>query len=413
MSLLDQLGSVETWERFYSYKTSLCCSEKSAAELRKFIENREYLPVCVNIENGVRFPLPSKTVISKQHSQKKRVVYTYPQSENTVLKLLTYLLLRKYDGLFARGLYSFRPNRTAKDAVAALRRINGIGEMFSYKVDVSNYFNSIDIARFLPMLKDALSDDQDLYRFLASLLEEKRVLENGREIEEQKGIMAGTPLAAFYANLYLMDLDRSFAERGIPYSRYSDDIIVFARTEEEARSRARDIRAFLAQKGLGVNPSKEEFASPETGWTYLGFFCKGDVVDIAPVSVEKLKKKMRRKTRALKRWQERNGLEGEKSAKAFIRVFNRKLFENPADNELTWTYWFFPVINTAESLKVIDNYAQDCIRYLISGSRTKSRFNVRYEDMKALGYRNLVHAYYDYSDEERERRGKKRNADSE
>ena len=109
---------------------------------------------------------------------------------------------------------------------------------------------------------------------------------------------------------------------------------------------------------------------------------------------------------ALARWRDRNGLDGEKAAKAFIRVFNRKLFENPVDNDLTWTYWFFPVINTADSLRTIDRYAQDCVRFLVSGKRTKARFNVRYEDMKALGLRSLVHTYYDYSDEERARRSK-------
>ena len=130
-------------------------------------------------------------------------------------------------------------------------------------------------------------------------------------------------------------------------------------------------------------------------------------MDVAPASVKKLKAKMRRKSRALARWRDRNGLEGEKAARAFIRIFDRKLFENPIDNELTWTYWFFPVITTAKSLNEIDRYAQDCVRFLMSGKRTKARFLVRYEDMKALGLRSLVHAYYDFSDEEHERRGRK------
>ena len=64
--------------------------------------------------------------------------------------------------------------------------------------------------------------------------------------------------------------------------------------------------------------------------------------------------------------------------------------------------WYFPVINTAESLGVIDRYAQDCLRFLLSGKRTKARFSVRYEDMKKLGYRNLVHEYYGYMGAEKE-----------
>ena len=112
------------------------------------------------------------------------------------------------------------------------------------------------------------------------------------------------------------------------------------------------------------------------------------------MSGRKLRAKMRRKTRALRRWQMRKGLSGEKAAKAFIRAFNRKLFEQTEDHDLTWARWYFPVISTTDSLKKIDRYAQDCIRYLMSGTRTKGRFRIRYEDIRTLGYRNLVHEYY-------------------
>ena len=79
--------------------------------------------------------------------------------------------------------------------------------MYAYKADISNYFNSIDVDRFLPELQQAISDDPELFAFLSVQLSEPRVLEKGKELIEQKGIMAGTPLSAFYANLYLRDLD--------------------------------------------------------------------------------------------------------------------------------------------------------------------------------------------------------------
>lgn len=410
MSLIDSLGDPEVWERFYEYRTSLICPKPLEKKLRAFIDSRAYLPVCESISRGDRFPLPKKSVISKQSSGKKRTVYTYPEAENTVLKLLTYLLLRKYDRLFSPGLFSFRPGRTAKDAVKSLLRIRDIGGMYSYKVDVSNYFNSIDVGMMVSELHEAVSDDPQLFDFLARLLTEPEVMDKGRPVSEQKGIMAGTPLASFYANLFLRGLDREFFERGVPYARYSDDIIVLAPTREEAEAHADSIRKHLRLRGLEVNPKKEEFRSPEEGFVFLGFIIRGGEVDIAPVSIDKLKAKMRRKTRALARWRDRKDLEGENAAKAFIRIFNRKLFENPIDNELTWTYWFFPVITTAKSLRIIDRYAQDCVRFLLTGKRTKARFNARYEDMKALGLRSLVHAYYDFSEEEQLRRSRIRRA---
>ncbi|MBO4289213.1 MAG: group II intron reverse transcriptase domain-containing protein [Lachnospiraceae bacterium] len=396
MPLLDLLSREDVWEAFYNYRTSLICSKNEEKELRGFIDRRAYGPVCAKIASGGTMPLPRRAVISKMHSGKKRTVYIYPEPENTVFKLLTWLLLRQYDGLFSPNLYSFRPGRTAKDAVRHLLAVPGIRGMYAYKVDISNYFNSVDIRRFLPVLEEALKDDPELCRFLCGLLLEPEVRDGSGLLTEQKGIMAGTPQSSFYANLYLKELDRAFYERGIPYARYSDDMIVFAPGEQEVHALAEEIRNMLAEKGLGVNPAKESFSAPEEGWTFLGFCCKDGVIDIAPATADKLKAKMRRKTRALARWRDRSGHTGEQAAKAFIRVFNRKLLESPMDRELSWSHWFFSLINTTDTLQAIDRYAQDCLRVLISGRHTKARYNVRYEQLKALGYRSLVHAYYEH-----------------
>ena len=108
----------------------------------------------------------------------------------------------------------------------------------------------------------------------------------------------------------------------------------------------------------------------------------------------KLKQKLRRKARALARWRDRKGVSGEKAAKAFIKALNRKLYEHTDENDLTWARWFFPVISTSGSLRELDRYAEDCVRFIATGKRTKGRFDFRYEQMKRLGFRSLVHEYY-------------------
>lgn len=394
MSLLHQLGQRKTWERFLIYKEGQTMNRVFAGELRQFIEEEAYLPVYEAVLANAPFPLPVRSVINKMSTKKRRVVYTYPPAENMVLKLLTWLLIREYDGIFGKNLWSFRPGRGAKDAIRFLTRTPGIGRMYAYKADISNYFNSVDVSLLLPELAEVTADDPDLYRFLHMLLTEEHVLDRGKIIVEQKGIMAGTPLASFYANLYLRGLDRHFAETDVLYARYSDDLILFAETPEKLEEHIRYVRGFLEERRLAMNSDKEIITAPGERWEFLGFSFENGVIDIAEPSGKKLMQKMRRKTRALRRWQMKKGLPGEKAAKAFIRAFNRKLFEETEEHDLTWARWYFPVIGTTGTLEVIDHYAQDCIRYLAAGTRTKSRYNVRYEDMKAWGYRSLVHEYY-------------------
>ena len=170
MSLLDQLAESSTWEQYYQYKSSLDCQANYAKKLRKFIDDQRYLPVCEALANGKQFPLPRRAVISKMSTGKKRVVYIYPEPENTVLKLLTWLLLRRYDELFSDCLYSFRPNRTAKDAVRMFLKKPGIRSMYAYKADIHDYFNSIPVEKFLPILFESISDDPKLLQFLSFFL---------------------------------------------------------------------------------------------------------------------------------------------------------------------------------------------------------------------------------------------------
>lgn len=394
MSLLDKLSDSSQWERFYEYKASLAASKHFIKELRCFIDRRRYLPVCERISDGAPFPLPKRSLISKLGSEKKRAVYTYPDDENIVLKLLTHLMIRKYDHIFSEGLYSFRPDKTAGSAIKKLRGIKGINEMYAYKADISDYFNSTDVHVLLPLLENALSDDEALFSFLRSLLLEEYVLERGQQVKLSKGFMAGTPQSSFYANLFLSALDKHFEALHVPYARYSDDLIVFAPTREELDCHIEYIRSFLEDNGLKINEKKEHISLPHEGFDFLGLSLKNGVTDISKVSLTKLKKKMRRKARALRRWCERGDIPPEKGAKAFVRIFERKLFEGGSDNELTWTRWYFPVITTSAGLSCIDRYAQDCIRFIITGKRNKGRFKVTYPDIKALGLKSLVHEYY-------------------
>ena len=404
-SLLSCLADPDIWERFYNHKDSGITAPSVLKELRRFIDDHEYIDVCHEIADALDgespFPLPRRAVISKMSTQKKRTVYIYPRKETITIKLLTYLVLRKYDHIFADNLYSFRPDRSAQDAVGHIVRcISKMdGGFYSYKVDVSNYFNSIDPDILLPELCDILSDDPVLYDFLRILLLESRAVSEGCIIEEDKGIMAGTPIACFYANIFLRDLDSHFEELGIPYARYSDDIVVLAKTPEELSEYERYIRDFLALRGLTVNPSKEERTSPGEALIFLGFSMDGAMIDIAPATVAKLKGKMRRKARALIRWAARNDIEPANAAKAFIRIFNRKLLDISDDHDLTWSRWFFPVITTDRSLHIVDSYAQDTIRYIASNTRRKARYNIRYEDMKKWGYKSLVNEYYNFDKE--------------
>ena len=78
MSLIDKLFEKSSWERFYGYKSGLKCSKRFKKELRDFIDSEAYLTYKDSVTELKDLPLPSKSVISKMSSRKKRTVYKYP-----------------------------------------------------------------------------------------------------------------------------------------------------------------------------------------------------------------------------------------------------------------------------------------------------------------------------------------------
>lgn len=396
MDFLESIDNRELWEGFYSYCVSNEHSTREELrELRQFIDCGGFLEWAEGFRNHKAFPYPEKTVLNKKGTSKKRVVYMFPGEAGIVLKYLAYRL-HEYDSFFAPNLYSFRVNRGVKRAVADLLSVPDLSKKYVYKLDIHDYFNSVPVEDILPMLNDLLAKDQPLLSsFLCDFLRNPYVTERGETLTERKGIMAGNPLSAFMANLYLSDMDRTFSERGILYARYSDDIVVFAETAEELQKYRDEIHQILSDKGMTVNPTKVFQAAPGEPWDFLGMsFCNG-TVDVAKASVEKMKGKMKRKAKALYRWKIRKGASDEQTIRAYIRFFNKKLYHNPNKSELTWCRWFFPVINTTESLKELDRYMLVNIRFLATGRYSKANYKLRYETIKGYGFRSLVNAYYD------------------
>ncbi len=394
MEFLQTLESPEVWEAYYAYCAGReHITKRELSQLRRQIDAKAYQkPLTQWLSQGT-FPCAERRIINKMGSEKKRVVYTFADDCNLLLKMIAYHLHR-YDDLFAPNLFSFRVNSGVKKAMAYLTRRRDVADRLAYKLDIHDYFNSVDVSQMVPMVRKVLAAEPLLCGLIEAILENPYVIDEGNLREDRKGIMAGIPLSSFLANLYLSDMDRHMYDAGVLYARYSDDIIVFADTQEELAKHRAYIEETLATRGLTVNPKKVFASGAHEAWTFLGVtYCDG-VIDVSEASVRKLKGKMRRKARKLYRWKCRNNAGDERAIRAYIRHYNAKFYDNKNENELTWARWFFPVITTADSLSVLDRYMVENIRFIATGKHTKANYRLRYETIKSYGFRSLVHEYY-------------------
>ena len=392
--IIDLLSAQQTWEEFLTYrllKGRFNWYEFEEADT--YVSEQQYRDVVARVQRGESLSVPTRHMVNKMGSGKKRVVYSFPPDEMIVMKVMAFLLYR-YDGQLAPNCYSFRRGLTAHDAIHHLVHSIDDRPMWAYKLDIHDYFNSISIPQLLPILSEVLADDPPLYAFFEQLLTDGRAVSDGEIISETRGVMAGTPTSPFLANIYLREVDRHFADAGVLYARYSDDIILFAPDRPTLDQHIAELNAFLEKYRLEVNPDKVRIYQPDEAFDFLGFKIQGHHIDIADATRQKMKDKIRRKARALQRWRSKNNVDGEKAMKALIRHFNKKFFEGDDPSALTWARWFFPIINQTEGLKEIDRYLQSNLRYVATGKHNKANYRIRYDLLKKLGYRSLVHEFY-------------------
>ena len=117
-----------------------------------------------------------------------------------------------------------------------------------------------------------------------------------------------------------------------------------------------------------------------------------DKIDLSDVALQKMKAKMKRKAKALVRWKTKNKASDERAIRAYIKHFNKKFFDNPKNNEITWCRWYFPVITTDNSLHILDEYMIENIRYIATGKHTKANYNLN-STAYTYNYGSVVSGY--------------------
>ena len=392
---MKTLSSRDAWEAFLQYRQSRNrLSRKETEELAAFIAQERYLKITETMEFGY----PLRKEIAKQGSDRKRIVYIYSADETWVLKLLTHAL-DKYDSKLSERCWAFRRNRTSAGVFEQIRSIRDLDTKYVLKLDIHDYFNSIDVEQLMEVLGEVIDDDPELLAFLCGLLRQHRCITNDGVIEEDRGAMAGVPLAGFFANVYLKDLDQTFESTGIPYFRYSDDIIVFCDSAEELRDQEERILQILQEKHLTLNPDKYSVSIPGEAWEYLGFRYDNGKTDLSKAAVEKMKARIRRKARRLWLRRKAKGMSFDQAALTMIRSMDKKFYDLTGNGDYTWTGYCFPVIDCTDGLQEIDHCMVQYLRYLYSGRHYKGNYRITYEHLKKLGYTPLVAEYYRWKEE--------------
>lgn len=365
------------------------------AEYESLIDRGEHRRVADAVLGSTYTPAPpTEAWLNKLDGRRKRV-FRYGPVDELLFRIVNGVLQPVVAGAMSPWCRSFLPGGGARAAFRDVLADGAVDAKAALRLDVRDYFNSIDVDDLLARLPSALTEGP-VGSLLAASLRDPRVVSHGEVVDGgRKGVMAGTPIAPLLATMYLDDLDREVAATGVTYSRYSDDIVVLV--EPHAMDGIeRLLRRGLAARGLEVNESKSSRVPPGSPWDFLGFRYDAGVIDLAPVTERKARAKATRLARNLLRWRERNAAAPERALRAFVRRTGRRQFGVPDDRaHFSWATWFLPMLGRDDRLAALDAHVQREARFAATGRRRAStRSQVPYSALTDAGYVPLVSAYW-------------------
>ena len=183
-----------------------------------------------------------------------------------------------FEADFEESSYGFRPGRSSKGAMSAIKKNLEQGNTEVYDADLSKYFDTIPHDKLQMVLKERITDPRML-KLIAKWLKAP-VFENG-QYKSGKGNHKGTPqggvISPLLANIYLHLIDRTvnnaqslFGVHGIRIVRYADDFVLMGKTLP--KKVIEKLKSLLDRMGLTINDTKtRQINAKQEAFNFLGF----------------------------------------------------------------------------------------------------------------------------------------------
>lgn len=398
MSLEDRLYDKSYWE--YTYDRLLFLnkmSETTVESVMYLLRTEKYRGIIKQLLSGeYNWSVPEKLELRKVGTTKKRIVYMYSEFDRYLLGVLYRACSDEFENKISSRCFSYKKNVRTLDAVLYIRDELSKGVYYGVRLDISSYFNSVSKAAVSEMLTELFGVNTGIRKTMNKLYENDDILYKGKPMTEYKSLIPGCAFGSLMANYCLRDVDFYFEKLGVPYARYSDDIVVLAKTSLERDKYLAYIKGVLTRYGLSLNERKYCYFNPNDEIEFLGLATDGKKVDISTNAKNKLKRTIKRWVKAGRKDIEMYGKSFDSVAYHIVNRLNWKLYKSYLidTRKFGWAYYAFRYINTIDSLKELDFYLRDRLRYLKTGKNNKANdYALVDADFRTLHVLSLVDMY--------------------
>jgi RNA-directed DNA polymerase len=267
-------------------------------ELRDYLNaNRQTLRV--DILAGNYRPQPVRKVEIPKPQGGTRMLGIPTVIDRLLQQAIAQWLNPKYEEEFSNYSYGFREKRSAHQAVMQAQQNLNEGNEWIIELDLENFFDRVNHDKLMGLLTKKITDKRTL-KLIRSYLN-SGIMADGVVSPRTEGTPQGSPLSPVLSNIFLNELDKELQARGHRFVRYADDCSIYVRSEKSANRVMETITDYVESKlKLKVNRIKSKVSRPNES-TLLGFSFyrseKGWEIRIAPKSLQKIKEKMKGKTK--------------------------------------------------------------------------------------------------------------------